>query len=338
LGEVSSKNIDGIYFLDSAIKPIDIKAFATAMADAGLTIPWGTNLRFEKAFDDETLIKLMVKSGLVFAKFGLESGSQRLLDSMNKGTDIGIAANIVGKFRKHGVLVHTYVMVAYPGETQEDRKKTEEFLLSESSHPDNYNCSEFILYGGAGIAKEYRHMLKRNDKTGDGWHSSEYDSFTNNDIKMFIASMRQKFDEKYKPQSVLMSTGHTIAYSSLFSKNNSQLLSGDYVALSSKVLYTHIGETPYILWWNRNRGCSYIVGKWASLLNDCLKNGITASGFEQIGIPESISDKLWSDACLSKKEFGNDKIAIPQLPAEEFKIEQSGRLNSLDWYGQYDAN
>ena len=155
---------------------------------------------------------------------------------------------------------------------------------------------------------------------------------------MFIASMRRKFDEKHNPQSVLMSTGHTIAYSNVFSKNNMQPVSGDYIALSSKVLYTHIGDMPCMLWWNRNRGCSYMAGEWVSLLNDCLNNGISAVGFEQIGIPESVSGKLWSDTCLRKKASGSDKIAIPQFSAEEFKIEQSNRLNSLGWYGQYDAN
>ena len=141
----SKSQIDGIYFLDSAIRPRDIRCFASEIINAGIRISWGTNLRFEKVFDDDDLIAVMKEAGCIFVKFGLESGSQRVLDIMNKGINVKIAASIISKFRKHGILVHVYVMAAYPGEKPEDRQMTRDFLLSAFSHPDNYSCSEFIL-------------------------------------------------------------------------------------------------------------------------------------------------------------------------------------------------
>lgn len=338
LKEIIADNIDGIYFLDSAIKPNDVRIFATALVNAKISIPWGTNLRFEKAFDDEDLILLMRKSGFVFAKFGLESGSQRVLNSMNKGTNVDIAANIVSKFRKHGIYVHTYVMVAYPGESQQDRIKTEAFLLSEYSHPDNYNCSEFILYGGASIANEYPHMLKSSDSCGDCWHSCEYDSFTDTDIQAFIKSMRRKFDHKYNPQSILMSTGHTIAYSHMFVKEIEESGSENYVALSDKVKYVNSKQNPYLLWWNRNHGCSYIIGEWATLLQAKLRVGISISEFDKFHIPHAINDCLWRDGCLCKTLSGNNTIEPLQLPKTELLIRQSERQNTLSWYGQFDVS
>lgn len=80
---------------------------------------------------------------------------------MNKGTNLEDASKIIYLCRKYKILVHTYVMFAYPGETEYDRKKTKEFLLNDYSHPDNYNCSEFILYGTAPVAKELGYSFSK---------------------------------------------------------------------------------------------------------------------------------------------------------------------------------
>ena len=337
--EISSNHMDGIYFLDSAIKPRDVKAFASAMVNAKLSIPWGTNLRFEKAFDDEELIELMVKSGFVFAKFGLESGAQRVLDAMNKGTDVTIAASIISKFRKQGIFVHTYVMVAYPGETIEDRQKTEAFLLSEYSHPDNYNCSEFILYGGASIAADYKSMLKISDIQSDGWYSSEYESFTSEDIQTFIAAMRRKFDVMYKPQSVLMSTGHTIAYAGVFVQQSpAPSAESRCIVLSQKVLYTSLNGTACLLWWKRNRGCAYILGEWAIMLYEALTSGVPTETFAKLSLPQIFTEVLWNDACICYTHAASTIVQMPLIPISMPEIVNSDRFCSLSWYGQYDAS
>lgn len=335
--EVLSDRIDGIYFLDSAIRPQDVRRFATAMINAKLSIPWGTNLRFERAFDDEELIDLMVRSGCVFAKFGLESGSQRVLDLMNKGTDIHVAASIVSKFRKHGIFVHTYVMVAYPGETPEDRQKTEDFLLSAFSHPDNYNCSEFILYGGAEIAKEYGDMLRESDWEEDGWHSSQYKTFTNDSIQAFVSGMRRKFNMKYKPQSVLMSTGHTIAYAGIFSR---QPTSKKYrsIMLSKKTRYTSLNGTPCLLWWMRNQGCFYILGEWATYLRNVFAHGISHEDFDKLNIPGTLTELLWDDACLCDSDTASVYEPEPYMPLSMPEILRKNHFSLLSWYGQYDAS
>jgi len=336
--EISSGRIDGIYFLDSAIKPRDVKTFASAMVSAKLSIPWGTNLRFEKAFDDDTLIELMVKSGFVFAKFGLESGAQRVLNAMNKGTDVNVAASIISKFRKQGIFVHTYVMVAYPGETMKDRQKTEDFLLSEYSHPDNYNCSEFILYGGASIANDYKSMLKASDTQSDGWHSSEYESFTNEAIQTFITSLRRKFDAVYEPQSVLMSTGHTIAYAGAFAQQLTRPMKNQYIFLSKKVLYTTLDGIPCLLWWKRNRGCSYILGEWATMLNTVLKKGVSLEVFAELNLPQVFTEMLWNEACICGSDAGFRAEPMPEIPTSTPEIVNHDRFYSLRWYGQYDAS
>jgi radical SAM superfamily enzyme YgiQ (UPF0313 family) len=335
INEYQKKHIDGIYFLDSAISPNVLKRFAIALTDKHISFPWGTNLRFEEALNDDDLIDLLVKSGFVFAKFGLESGSQHILDLMDKGTHISIAASIINKFRKSGILVHAYVMVAYPNETPKDRALTEQFLLSDKSHPDNYNCSEFILYGNAKLAKEYKDYLVL-DSNIEGWHSASY-SFTNDNIKLFIADTRKRFDEKFLPQSVLLATGHTIAYSGLLSNLYKNFNPGPYVKLSERVLFSEIGNTPYLIWWKRNRGCSYICGEWALFFNTVLKEGALCSGIKNFGLSDVIINQLWDECCITASETGFSNHPIVPNNKSEPKITQYSKFDDLKWYGYYDA-
>lgn len=341
LREISENRVDGIYFLDSAIRPRDVKSFASALVEAGLSIPWGSNLRFEAAFDDEELIELMAKSGFVFAKFGLESGSQRILDLMCKGICVNIAANIIEKLRRHNIFVHTYIMVAYPGETFEDRKMTEEFLLSEFSHPDNYNCSEFILYGNAGIAKEYGDRLKLNFEGKTGWCSSEFSSFSNDDIKMYISDLRKKFEAKFMPRSILMSTGHTIAYNEQLSNSRFHSTSSRYVSLSKKVLYLYVEGVPCLLWWRRNRGCSFIRGDWATFLYSVFYQGLSIENLDDIEMPQQFVDALWNETCIVSNEresvFFYGASNIPNIQEVPGIISRS-KFDKIKWYGFSDAD
>ncbi|MHB9296065.1 hypothetical protein PilKf_01819 [Pillotina sp. SPG140] len=335
ISEYEKNHIDGIYFLDSAINPNTLRKFAVALTDRYISFPWGTNLRFESAFNDDDLIRLLVKSGFVFAKFGLESGSQDILDLMDKGTHISIAASIINKFRRYGILVHTYVMVAYPGEKPNDRALTEQFLLSDDSHPDNYNCSEFILYGTAKLAAEYKEYLI-SDNNIDGWYSASY-SFTNDSIKSFISNMRKQFDAKFSPQSVLLSTGHTIAYSGLLSNVHTDSSSKPYVKLSERVLFSEIDNIPYLIWWRRNRGCSYICGDGASFLNVVLNLGVLSSELKNCGLSDAIIDQLWDECCIVASDTGFSYNCVAVNNVGELKITQYSKFDDLKWYGYYDA-
>ena len=334
--EYSDKKIEGIYFLDSAISPRNVRLFASTLIQRGFSLPWGTNLRFEPAFDDENLIDVMVQSGFVFAKFGLESGSQHLLDQMNKGININIAANIIKKFRERGIYVHTYVMVAYPGETHEDRRLTEDFLLSDLSHPDNYSCSEFILYGNTNLADKYVDILKIGSDD-DGWHSASY-LFTNDEVKRFIVDLRGKYDAKYLPCSVLMSTGHTIAYSALLSNPPPENTSTRYVMLSKRVRYFTMYDVPYLVWWRRNRGCSYIQGDWAAYLHSTLVHGIPIEYFSHLGLSSQFTDTLWEESCITKSECGCDYLTLAPPPISTPQIIQHSKFDNLKWYGYYDTD
>lgn len=67
-------------------------------------------------------------------EMGLESGSQRVLDRMHKGTSVEQNRNAVDLVKGAGILAITNIVFGSPGETEEDVQATLTFL--EQAQPD----------------------------------------------------------------------------------------------------------------------------------------------------------------------------------------------------------
>lgn len=328
---------DCIYFLDSAITASVLKKFCTKIRENNLKFNWGTNARFDLPFANEDFIKLLSESGCTFIKFGLESGSQRVLDLMNKGTDISVAAEIINLCRKYNIFVHTYVMFAYPGETIEDRDLTRNFLLNGYSHPDNYNCSEFILYGTAPVAKELDYDFSTNNSIA-GWHSASY-KFSNDEIKSEIDRLRRDFDNKYSPANILISTGHTIALSNELknSKVSRIVLRKDTeLRLSDLVVFISEENNAILARWRRKDGIVYLQGETAksvyamrnnTTVADILKNGLTVDDLYEL-VNEGFLC-IYKNGVMGTLEYSNQNT---------IELIFGNKFNDLKWYGYYDSN
>jgi hypothetical protein len=76
----------------------------------------------------------MYRAGFRWAFTGLESGSDRLLKSMNKGIDVTSAREVISRFHHAGILVHVFMIAGFPGETEQDRQESADFVFN------NLNC------------------------------------------------------------------------------------------------------------------------------------------------------------------------------------------------------
>jgi radical SAM superfamily enzyme YgiQ (UPF0313 family) len=79
---------------------------------------------------DEEMAEIMYKAGCRKISFGLESGSQKVLDLMNKNATLEMARKAVNAVVKHGIQAHASFMFGNLEETMEDAKKTIEFAKS----------------------------------------------------------------------------------------------------------------------------------------------------------------------------------------------------------------
>lgn len=73
------------------------------------------------------ILKLMKEAGCYWLGYGVESGSQRMLDSMNKEVKVAEAKEAIRLTRKAGINVSATFMVGMPGETRESIRETVEF-------------------------------------------------------------------------------------------------------------------------------------------------------------------------------------------------------------------
>ncbi len=100
------------------------------------------NKKGENGLSREELIAAK-KAGLTRISFGLESGSQRLLDQMKKGADIEECSAFIRNAYDAGISVRASMMLGFPGETAEDIKITVDFMEKHLQYFDRIRLSKF---------------------------------------------------------------------------------------------------------------------------------------------------------------------------------------------------
>jgi len=99
----------------------------------------------------ETLA-LMKEAGCWEISFGLESGSDWLLDEMKKSQRVSTAVDAVRWTHDAGIRVKGLLMLGYPGETKETIALTKEFV--KSIPLTTMNLSKFTPYPGSPIYRK----------------------------------------------------------------------------------------------------------------------------------------------------------------------------------------
>lgn len=95
--------------------------------------------RFEPGFTADVCRRLH-RAGLRRLFFGLESGSQRMLDHMAKGVRLETAHEVLGHCAAAGIGFHLFSMIGLPTETEQDARQTLQFFLDDVElidHPRN---------------------------------------------------------------------------------------------------------------------------------------------------------------------------------------------------------
>lgn len=96
-------------------------------------------------------LRAAVAAGMRRVSFGLESGSQRLLDLMNKGSDVEANASFVREAHDAGLSVRCTMMKGYPGETAGDLEQTADFLERHTRFIDRIRFNDFSLLLGTPV-------------------------------------------------------------------------------------------------------------------------------------------------------------------------------------------
>lgn len=123
-----------------------------------LGIEYSCNVRAD--FKDE-IPDLLVSSGCKTACIGIESGSDKVLKAMKKGTTREQNLSAIKRLKDVGIQVLTWIVVGYPGETYETLYET--ISLLEEAQPDLVRAYPLIPYPGTQVYNEVEILDKNYD-------------------------------------------------------------------------------------------------------------------------------------------------------------------------------
>jgi len=119
------------------LKPGWIERFAALVRERDAAIPFKCLLRADQV--TAAVADALRAAGCRTAWVGAESGSQRILDAMEKGTRVEQIAGATRLLRDAGIEVGFFLQFGYPGETREDIEKTLEMV--RTCAPDDIGVS-----------------------------------------------------------------------------------------------------------------------------------------------------------------------------------------------------
>ena len=194
-------NITHYEFIDDSLSPVYLKDFAKELLKTDINPKFFCDARLETAFDEETL-KLGAQAGLKMIMWGLESGSDKIMNSINKGIDLDKRFEILELAKKYGIWNFAFIFFGYPLETVEDARKTIDMLCKNHELINSYGRSVFTMGKHAKIAcsPEEFGITKIYPKENEFSTSINFDSvgMTQNELTSILEECKQKCYEYYK--------------------------------------------------------------------------------------------------------------------------------------------
>lgn len=131
---------DHIWFADDimGLKPRWLERFADLVEEHRAHVPFKSLNRVDLLLRGDT-IEALKRAGAKTIWVGAESGSQKILDAMEKGTQVEQIYQAAARLKAAGVEVGFFLQFGYPGETREDIEKT--LQMVRDCHPDDIGMS-----------------------------------------------------------------------------------------------------------------------------------------------------------------------------------------------------
>lgn len=139
------------------LKPNWVQEFNKELKTANLTISYYIQSRVDLLLKEDT-IEALAQSGLREVWVGAESGSQKILDAMDKQTKVEQIYEATKLLKKKGVKVAFFIQFGYLGETKEDIEKT--VTMIKELVPDDIGISVSYPLPGTSFYDKVKDDLK----------------------------------------------------------------------------------------------------------------------------------------------------------------------------------
>ncbi len=131
--------VDSFWFVDDVFTVSHkwIEAFHQEVMSRGLKFKFECITRAERINDK--VLEQLKEMGCSKIWIGAESGSQKIIDEMDRRVDINLVSDTIVKTKTKGISTGTFIMLGYPTETIEDIKNTVRYL--KKCNPDDFTIT-----------------------------------------------------------------------------------------------------------------------------------------------------------------------------------------------------
>jgi radical SAM superfamily enzyme YgiQ (UPF0313 family) len=142
-----------------------INTICEGMIERKLAFHWGCEGRVDATGVDQ--LPIMKKANCDFLAFGVEAGTQKILDRLNKRQTLAQVEHAIREAKRHGIeRVHGFFVIGSPGETKADI--LESFRFAARLELDTFGFNRLCAYRGTPLWQEYVDRGIIDDKRD--WH------------------------------------------------------------------------------------------------------------------------------------------------------------------------
>jgi radical SAM superfamily enzyme YgiQ (UPF0313 family) len=164
----------------------------------GLVFEWACEARVDSV--DHELLKAMRDANCKIIHYGVESGSQRILDVLNKRINVDQIKKATGYAKKVGMLVSFYIILGSPTETVEDIKLTRKLIFE--TKPDYLDITVFTPLPGTVSWKMLKDRIVTHDLTNYDYTKGlifHHEHFSDEELE----GIRNKFLKEFRARLFL---------------------------------------------------------------------------------------------------------------------------------------
>jgi anaerobic magnesium-protoporphyrin IX monomethyl ester cyclase len=216
---VKTHHIRSLRFIDDTftVNKTRVMAICDLIKEKGIDIAWSCLSRTDNV--DEQMLRAMHQAGCKRIYFGIESGSQRILDFYKKDINVEESLRIIQLTNSVGIETAGFFMLGLPEETEADFLLTKKFIAAANF--DYIGIGGLVLYPGTPLFEVYKDQVEFSlfpyvnrfkdnslQKRYVRWNNELYDSFlySGNFLKKMVGKTLRF------PRQALDTLGNAMSY------------------------------------------------------------------------------------------------------------------------------
>lgn len=156
-GLIKKYNPDSLWFVDDVftVNHKWLRELHQEFKKHHIVIPFEIITRAERLNDD--VLQQLKEMGCSKIWIGAESGSQRIINEMDRRVDINLVRDMIIRTKEFGIQTGTFIMVGYPTETKEDIDLTVKYL--KKADPDSFTITVAYPIKGTGLYSQIEDQI-----------------------------------------------------------------------------------------------------------------------------------------------------------------------------------